>query len=47
MRQESLLFGAMAFRLPDYLDIWKRVPADSDIDEVIRGYFIRKPVLWF
>ena len=46
MRQESLLFGAIAFRRPDYLDIWKRLPADSDIDEVIRNYFIRQPVLW-
>ena len=46
MRQESLLFGAMAFRRPDYLDIWKKLPADSDIDEVIRNYFIRQPVLW-
>jgi hypothetical protein len=46
MRQESLLFGAMAFRRPDYLDVWKKLPADSDIDEVIRNYFIRQPVLW-
>ena len=46
MRQESLLFGAIAYKRPDYLDIWKRLPADSDIDEVIRNYFIRQPVLW-
>jgi hypothetical protein len=46
MRQESLLFGALALQRPDYLDVWKRLPADSDVDEVIRNYFIRQPVLW-
>ena len=46
MRQESLLFGALAFQRSEYLDLWKKLPADSDIDEVIRNYFIRQPVLW-
>ncbi len=46
MRQESLLFGGLAYDRPDYLDVWKKLPADSDVDEVIRNYFIRQPVLW-
>jgi hypothetical protein len=46
MRQEALLFGGLAYRRPDYLDVWKKLPADSDVDEVIRNYFIRQPVLW-
>jgi len=46
MRQEALLFGGLAFQRSDYLDIWKTLPADSDVDEVIRNYFIRQPVLW-
>jgi hypothetical protein len=46
MRQEALLFGGMAYGRPDYLDLWKKLPADSDVDEVIRNYFIRQPVLW-
>ena len=46
MRQSSLLFAGLAFRRQDYLDLWKTLPADSDVDEVIRNFFIRQPVLW-
>lgn len=46
MRQEALLFGGLAYSRPDYIDLWKKLPADSDVDEVIRNYFIRQPVLW-
>ena len=46
MRQEALLFGGLAYNRSDYLDVWKKLPADSDVDEVIRNYFIRQPVLW-
>lgn len=46
MRQEALLFGAIAYGRNDYLEVWKKLPADSDVDEVIRNYFIRQPVLW-
>jgi hypothetical protein len=46
MRQEALLFGGLAYRRAEYLDVWKKLPADSDVDEVIRNYFIRQPVLW-
>ena len=46
MRQEALLFGGLAYKRNDYLDLWKKLPADSNVDEVIRNYFIRQPVLW-
>jgi hypothetical protein len=46
MRQEALLFGGLAYQRTDYLDLWKKLPADSDVDEVIRNYFIRQPILW-
>jgi hypothetical protein len=46
MRQESLLFAGMAYNRQDYIDIWEKLPADSVVDEVIRNYFIRQPVLW-
>jgi hypothetical protein len=46
MRQEALLFGGLAYKRADYLDLWKKLPADSEVDEVIRNYFIRQPVLW-
>jgi hypothetical protein len=46
MRQEALLFGGLAYQRADYIDLWKKLPADSEVDEVIRNYFIRQPVLW-
>jgi hypothetical protein len=46
MRQQSLLFGGLAYNRPDYIELWKQLPADSDVDEVVRNYFIRQPVLW-
>jgi len=46
MRQNSLLFAGLALDRPDYLELWKKLPADSKVDEVIRNFFIRQPVLW-
>ncbi|PYS39422.1 MAG: alginate lyase, partial [Acidobacteria bacterium] len=36
MRQSSLLFAGLALNRPDYLDLWKKLPADSSVEEVIR-----------
>ena len=46
MRQASLLFAGVALQQPDYVDLWSTLPADSDVDEVIRNFFIRQPLLW-
>jgi hypothetical protein len=46
MRQSSLLFAGLALKRPDYVEIWKRLPADSAVEEVVRNFFIRQPVLW-
>lgn len=46
MRQSSLLFAGLALQRPDYIELWKRFPADSDVEEVVRNFFIRQPVLW-
>jgi len=46
MRHHLLLFAGLALDKPEYLDLWKRLPADSAVDEVIRNFFIRQPVLW-
>jgi hypothetical protein len=46
MRQSSLLFAGRALHRPDYLALWRRLPADSSVDEVVRNFFIRQPVLW-
>jgi hypothetical protein len=46
MRQASLLFAGLAFSEPSYLELWRTLPADSGVDEVIRNFFIRQPALW-
>ncbi|HSQ24381.1 MAG TPA: alginate lyase family protein [Pyrinomonadaceae bacterium] len=46
MRQNSLLFAGVAFHRQDYLDLWKTLPADSQVEEVIRNFFVRQPILW-
>jgi hypothetical protein len=47
MRQSSLLFGGAALKQPEYLDLWSTLPADSNVEEVVRNFFIRQPLLWF
>lgn len=46
MRQQALLFGGLAYGRQDYLDLWKSLPASSQVAEVVRNYFIRQPALW-
>jgi hypothetical protein len=46
MRGPALLFGGLALDEPRDVSIWRRLPADSTIDEVNRNYFVRQPLLW-
>lgn len=46
MRQSSLLFAGRAFGNSAYIELWKTLKADSSVEEVIRNFFIRQPVLW-
>jgi hypothetical protein len=46
MRHCSLLFGGQHLKRLEYIEVWKKLPADSNVDEVIRNFFIRQPVLW-
>jgi hypothetical protein len=46
MRQSALLFAGLAYDKPEYLELWKTLPADSNVDETVRNFFIRQPVLW-
>jgi hypothetical protein len=46
MRQSSLLFAGRAFDQPEYIALWRTLRADSPVDEVVRNFFIRQPVLW-
>jgi Alginate lyase len=46
MRQNSLLFAGIGLERPDYIALWRTLPADSEVEEVVRNFFIRQPVLW-
>jgi hypothetical protein len=46
MRQTSLLFGGLALGEPAYLELWSKLPADSEVEEVVRNFFVRQPLLW-
>jgi hypothetical protein len=46
MRHPSLLFGGLALHRAEYIDTWKTLRADSNVEEVVRNFFIRQPVLW-
>ena len=46
MRHPSLLFAGLALGERKYVDLWKKLPADSSVEEVIRNFFVRQPLLW-
>jgi hypothetical protein len=46
VRQPSLLFAGLALDRKAYLDLWKRLEADPTVDEVIRNFPVRQPLLW-
>jgi hypothetical protein len=46
VRQPSLLFAGLAYSEPRYLALWAKLNPDPQVEEVIRNYPIRQPVLW-
>ena len=46
MRHPSLLFAGLAYGERRYLDLWRTLPADSNVEEVVRNFFVRQPLLW-
>jgi hypothetical protein len=46
MRQSSLLFAGKALGNSNYIKLWTTLKPDSTMDEVIRNFFIRQPILW-
>ncbi len=46
MRQASLLFAGFEFDDEAYLRLWRKLPADSEVEEAVRNFFVRQPVLW-
>ena len=46
MRHCFLLFAGQEFGNRGYIELWKTLRSDSTVEEVIRNFFIRQPVLW-
>jgi hypothetical protein len=46
VRQSSLLFSGLAFKRPEYIDMYLSLPRDPDHPEVIRNLPVRHPAIW-
>ena len=46
VRQPSLLFAGLALSRPNYLEVWRKLDPDPTVDEVIRNFVVRQPLLW-
>ena len=46
IRHPALLFGGLALAKPEYIALWKKLEADPKVDEVIRNFPVRQPLLW-
>jgi hypothetical protein len=46
VRHPSLLFAGLALDRPAYIDLWRTLEADPTVDEVIRNFVVRQPLLW-
>jgi len=46
VRQPSLIFGGLALGKPEYVALWRRLNADPTVEEVLRNWPVRQPLLW-
>src|SRR5579871_917360 len=46
VRQPCLLFAALALHKPEYLALWRKLDPDPTVEEVLRNFPVRQPVLW-
>jgi alginate lyase len=46
IRHPALLFGGLGLGEAKYVALWNRLDPDPTVDEVIRNYPVRQPVLW-
>jgi hypothetical protein len=46
VRQPSLFFAGLALNRGEYLDLWRRLDPDPTVDEVIRNFVVRQPLVW-
>jgi hypothetical protein len=46
VRQPSLIFGGIALDRPEYVELWKKLNPDPTVEEVLRNWPVRQPLLW-
>jgi Alginate lyase len=46
VRQPSLLFAGEALNKPEYIALWKKLDGDPTVEEVLRNWPVRQPLLW-
>ena len=46
VRESSLLFAGLQLNEQQYIDLWKKLKADPTVEEVVRNFPVRQPVLW-
>ena len=46
VRHPCLIFGGLGLGQADYIALWKKLDPDPTVEEVIRNYPVRQPVLW-
>jgi Alginate lyase len=46
VRQPSLLLAGISLSKPEYVAVWSRLNPDPVVEEIIRNYPIRQPLLW-
>jgi hypothetical protein len=44
--QPSLLFAGVWLDKAEYIDLWKKLDHDPTVEEVLRNWPVRQPVLW-
>jgi hypothetical protein len=45
-KQAFLLFGGLHFENQNYINIWLKLPEDSEVDEIQRNTIVRYPLIW-
>ncbi len=46
VRQPCLIFGGLALGKPEYIALWRKLNPDPTVEEVLRNYPVRQPLLW-
>jgi len=46
IRHPALLFAGLALHEPKYVALWKTLDPDPTVDEAVRNYPVRQPLLW-